>query len=356
MGAPFINEKKGPLCYGYLIDERIGFKVTYGFIGTMCFENPIGNNLIDFAWIDPKLIETIFEYTAAAYVQLCEQSQEYEALADGMMDFINRRYMHINVYLSMYLFSFIELFLEGRVDGCVLSNVVVEELGKEGHSDIQRENERYYTEGVDIIDMFVRSITERQSLVAQTLSRVLSDENKTQMDALARFYQYECSDPLFRELWHSRFEVSFGVLTDGATDVVQLSTLARIDDMLRYELVQTLIRDVQYKHCQSCGKLFIPTGRSDSLYCGRIMPGQEKPCNQIGANLVAKKKVGQSPALKLYRQAYHRLSKRVEFGYMEPAEFDEWKAQAVPKREQCLSGTLSLEEFTVWIDETSRQR
>lgn len=356
MDTLFIHEKKEPLCYGYLVDEKIGFKVAFDFIGRMCFENPVGKNLIDFAWIAPELIETIFEYTAAAYVQLCEQSQEYEALADGMIDFINRRYMHINVYLSMYLFGFIELFLEGRADGRVLSNVPVKELGKEEHFDIQRENDRYYIEGVDIIDLFMQSITERQALVAQTLSRVLSDENKTQTDALARFYEYECSDPLFRELWHSHFEVSFGVLTEGAADVVQLSALARIDDMLRYELVQTLIRDVQYKHCQNCGKLFIPTGRSDSQYCGRIMPNQDKPCNQIGANLVAKKKVEQNPALKLYRQAYHRLSKRVEFGYMESKEFDEWKEQAVPKRERCLSGELSLEEFTLWVDETSRQR
>lgn len=356
MDAPFIHKNKEPLCYGYLIADKIGFKVAFDFIGTMCFENPIGNNLIDFAWIDPKLIETIFEYTAAAYVSLREKSSEYETLADGIIDFINRRYMHINVYLSMYLFGFIELFLEGRADGRVLSNISVEEFEKEDYSDPQRENERFYTEDAGIIDLFMQSITERQALVAQTLSWVLSDENKAQKDALSRFYEYECSDPLFRELWHSRFEVSFGVITDGATDVVQLSALARIDDMLRYELVQTLIHDVQYKHCQSCGKLFIPTGRSDSLYCSRIMPGQEKPCNQIGANLVAKKKVEQNPALKLYRQAYHRLSKRVEFGYMEPAEFAEWKELAVPKREQCLSGVLSLEEFIAWIDNTSRQR
>lgn len=356
MDAPFIHEKKEPLCCGYLIADKIGFKVAFDFIGSLCFENPIGKNLIDFAWIAPKLIKTILENTAAAYVSLREKSFEYETLADGIIDFMNRRYMHINVYLSTYLFGFIELFLEGYADGRILSNIAVGGLGKKDSSNVQQGKEWYNNEDANIIDMFMQSITERQALVAQTLSRVLSDENKTQTDALGRFYEYECNDPLFRELWHSRFEVSFGVLTDDSTDVVQLFALARIDDMLRYELVQTLIQDVQYKRCQNCGKLFIPTGRSDSLYCGRIMPGQEKPCNQIGANLVAKKKVEQNPALKLYRQAYHRLSKRVEFGYMEPEDFNEWKAQAVPKREQCLSGALSLEEFTAWIDETSRQR
>ncbi len=126
--------------------------------------------------------------------------------------------------------------------------------------------------------------------------------------------------------------------------------------MIRYELVQTLAQEVQYKRCQSCGKLFIPSGRSDSLYCGRIMPGQTKPCNQTGANLVAKRKVEQNPALRIYRQAYHRLSKRVEYGYMTPDAFDEWKAQALPKREQCLSGEISFDEFTLWINKTSRQR
>ncbi len=347
MDTSHIHEKNGPLCYGYLSGDKIGFKVAFDFIGTLCFENPIGKNLIDFAWIDPEFIETIFGYTSAVYEQLREKSQEYEALADGMVDFINRRYMHINTYLSMYLFALIEYFLEGRADGRVLSNITIE--GFKG-------NERYYTEDAGIIDMFMQSITERQAMVAQTLSWVLSDEDKSQKTALARFYEYERTDPLFRKLWHSRFEVSFGILSDDTTDVVQFSTLSSIDDMLRYELVQTLINDVHYKHCQNCGKLFIPTGRVDSLYCDRIMPGQEKPCKQIGANLVAKKKTEQNPALKLYRQAYHRLSKRVEFGYMELKEFAEWKEQAVPKREQCLSGELALEEFTLWIDETSRQR
>lgn len=356
MDTSLIHEKKGPICHGYRINENIGFKVAFDFIGTLCFENPIGKNLIDFAWIDPELIETIFGYTSAAYAKLREKSQEYEVLADGMIDFINRRYMHINVYLSMYLFSLVEFFLEGRADGRVLSNVASEEFGEKEHSNIPQRDERYYTEDAGIIDMFMQSITERQAMVAQTLSWVLSDEDKSQKNALARFYEYERTDPLFRKLWHSRFEVSFGVLTDDAMDVVQLSALSSIDDMLRYGLVQTLIHDVHYKHCQNCGKLFIPTGRVDSLYCDRIIPGQEKPCNQIGANLVAKKKVEQNPALKLYRQAYHRLSKRVEFGYMEPEEFNEWKEQAVPRRDQCLSGALSLGEFTVWIDETSRQR
>ena len=356
MNNPLIHEKKEPLCYGYLINDKIGFKVEFDFAGKLCIENPVGQNLVDFAWIDAELIQFLFKTTASVYFSLCKESEKYDYLADGMIGFLDKKYMWINCYLTMYLFGFVEFLLECRADLRLLSNVAVDSFIEEGYSIVQIGDELYPHKDGSIIDVFVQSITERQALVEKTLSKVLGDSNKVHQDALFRFYDYEGNDVLFREHWHSRFETSFGIRSDNLPGVVQLSALARIDDMLRYELVQMLVRDVQYKCCQSCGKLFIPSGRSDSLYCGRIMSGQEKPCNQIGANLMAKKKIEENPALRLYRQAYQRLNKRVEFGYMTPEAFDEWKAQAKPKSEQCLCGELSLDDFRLWIDETSRQR
>ncbi len=101
---------------------------------------------------------------------------------------------------------------------------------------------------------------------------------------------------------------------------------------------------------------FIPVGRVDSLYCNRIMPGWTKPCNKIGANLAAKKKVNSNPALKIYRQAYQRMNKRMEQGYLEREAYDSWVTEAAEKRDQCLAGELSYKEFADWIDATSRRR
>jgi len=113
---------------------------------------------------------------------------------------------------------------------------------------------------------------------------------------------------------------------------------------------------VKYKHCQCCGKLFVPEGRSDSLYCDRIMPGQERPCNEIGAHLVALEKRKNDPALSIHRQAYNRMYNRVEMDYMSRFDFDVWAKEAKKKRDACHAGKLPLDEFVKWIDGTSRQR
>jgi hypothetical protein len=87
-----------------------------------------------------------------------------------------------------------------------------------------------------------------------------------------------------------------------------------------------------------------------------LMPGQERPCCEIGANIVAVEKRKTHPELRVYRQAYERLYKRVEMGYMERTDFAVWYITAREKRDACHSGELPLNEFLRWIDETSRQR
>lgn len=245
----------------------------FDFLGTLCFENPIGKNLIDFGWLDGDFIKGFFKNTTGVYLYLCETHKDYASLANGMIDFISKKYMWINPYLSMYLFGFIEFFLEGYADRRLLSNVAMDAFDTAGHSLVSVGNRIFTHKHGNIIDTFVRSVTERQALVEQTLSKFLGDRHTSGQDALARFYEYEKDDTLFRVHWHSRFETRFGVTAEGHPEVVQLSALERIDDMLCYELVQMLVRDVQYKPCKLCGKLFIPSGRSDSVYCDRIMPG-----------------------------------------------------------------------------------
>jgi len=86
------------------------------------------------------------------------------------------------------------------------------------------------------------------------------------------------------------------------------------------------------------------------------MPGQKRPCSDIGANLVAVEKRKKHPELRVYRQAYERLYKQVEMGYMEQSDFTAWDTVAREKRDACHAGDFPFDEFEKWIDETSRQR
>ena len=71
-------------------------------------------------------------------------------------------------------------------------------------------------------------------------------------------------DSRFRKYWHSDFVMKLGKKADGY-DVQQFVVLENIDDMLRYELVQTLVMGIGFKRCENCGMLFVPSGRSDTL-------------------------------------------------------------------------------------------
>jgi len=86
------------------------------------------------------------------------------------------------------------------------------------------------------------------------------------------------------------------------------------------------------------------------------MPGQVRPCSEVGANLVFVEKRNANPVLKIYRQAYNRMYKRAQEGYMEWSDFHKWNRQAVDKRDACHVGELSFDEFVKLIDKTSWQR
>jgi len=86
------------------------------------------------------------------------------------------------------------------------------------------------------------------------------------------------------------------------------------------------------------------------------MSGQIRPCSEVGANLVFLEKRNANPVLKIYRQAYNRMYKRAQEGYMDWSDFDEWKKQALNKRDACHVGELSNNDLVQWIDDTSRQR
>ena len=344
-----------PLSYGFISDEKIYFKVKYDFLNEFSFYNTLGKDLIDFVWFDEKLARDIFEIIFNFYPILRHKKDDYWFIAAGLFDRVEK-YVMLNSYFSMYLLGFIDFLLTSHIDRRLLSNVAVDEFQRYGYFVETDTNQIFDLDKREFIDVFLYSMEERQQLVSQTLDKVLAEKNSSTESALARFYEYENRDELFREHWNSHFEAFFGKRAEDTAEIVQLTVLNRIDDMMRYELVQMLVRDVQYKHCQNCRELFIPSGRSDSVYCDRVIHGEDKPCKEIGAQIAAKKKLESNDGLRVYRQAYQRLKKRVEFGYMEDEEFEKWNEKALPMRNQCTDGKISFDEFKEWIDRTSRKR
>jgi len=86
------------------------------------------------------------------------------------------------------------------------------------------------------------------------------------------------------------------------------------------------------------------------------MPGQKRPCSEVGANLVAVEKRNAHPVLRTYRQAYNRMYKRAQEGYMDWSDFHRWNKQAIENRDACHADKLSNGDFEKWVDKTSRFR
>lgn len=344
-----------PLSYGFISNGKLYFKVKHDFLNEFSYYNTLGKNLIDFVWFDEKLARDIFEMVFSFYPILRHKKDDYGFIAACLLGRAEK-VLSLNSYFSMYLLGFIDFLLTSNIDRRLLSNVAVDEFQRYGYFVETDTNQIFDLDKREFIEVFLYSMRERQHLVSQTLDKVLTEKDSSAGSALARFYEYENNDELFCEHWSSHFEIFFGKRAENTAGIVQLTVLNRIDDMMRYELVQMLVRNVPYKYCQNCEKLFIPSGRSDSLYCDRVMPGESKPCKEIGAQIAAKKKLQSNDELKIYRQAYQRLKKRVECGYMSDEEFDEWNAAALPMRNECTDGKISFDEFKAWIDKTSRQK
>ena len=207
-----------------------------------------------------------------------------------------------------------------------------------------------------IPDLIFEAYQTKRQLIESTLKRIYEDQSGDGLTPLERYYQYEQEAPQFRKRFGASFTVHLWREKTGDCSVVQAAELDTVDDLLRYELFLLVTQGKGYKFCKNCGKPFIPDGRSDKLYCDRIMKGADKPCSEIGANLTEQRKITQNPIWKAYRTAYQRLHKRLELGYMQEEEYAAWKDEAAQKRDLCLAGKLSEEEYLDWINRTSRRR
>ena len=90
-------------------------------------------------------------------------------------------------------------------------------------------------------------------------------------------------------------------------------------------------------------------------YCNRIIPGEKKRCNEIGAFRKRATLVKTDPVYIVYIAAVKHMSKRKNAtSGLSEKKYQDWAWQAIDMRDRCLNGEISLEEFQNWLDETSR--
>ena len=348
--------KDRPLAYGFIEDGNLHSLIKWPFIEEVSVAQPVGKSLVDFIRFDRDFMISVFNILLTRYVQAQKWKNDYDFIALALLDVAEKsKLIGTNNYLSVYVLSYMHLLLDGEVDPRIL---VGEQAGRITNYirslDVDDSSEDTFFAKQELTGLYMDLIEDRQLNVEATLSLVLEQRETDGLTPIQRYYELEQKDEEFRKYWHSDFVMKLGKKADGY-DVQHFAVLENIDDMLRFELVQTLVQGIGFKRCKNCGMLFVPSGRTDTLYCDFIANGEAKPCNKIGANRKAKEKVAKDPVLQEHRRAYQRLNKRKELGYMEEAAFDIWSKEAATRRKQYEDGKLAPEAFKAWLDKTSYQ-
>lgn len=131
------------------------------------------------------------------------------------------------------------------------------------------------------------------------------------------------------------------------TEVLKTETPNNLIDFILYRY---LTENIRFRACKLCGSYFGIVGNSKVEYCDRVIPGSKKTCREMGPHRIySKRKMGE-PAIREYKRSYKAHNARIRYGLMTREEFNAWSLEAREKRDQCLTGKLSLEKFVEWLD------
>ena len=149
--------------------------------------------------------------------------------------------------------------------------------------------------------------------------------------------------------------LNFGAFSEPTAITAEVLNTESVSDLICFLLCRYLDMNLRFHACKFCGKLFGVVGNYKQEYCSRVIPGSEKTCKEMGSVRLYEKKIFSEPAIKEYKRSYKAHNARIRYGLMTREDFDKWAAEAREKRDACVAGKLSLEDFVSWLD-SDKQR
>ena len=127
-------------------------------------------------------------------------------------------------------------------------------------------------------------------------------------------------------------------------------SFASTEEILELELSKMLENDIRFRKCKRCGKYFIMKGNYDTRYCDRIADNETRSCQELAAQENYKKKMAENKALPIYSKYYKRYTARVKVRQIKEDDFKKWKYEALVKRDECMNGRITTEEYINWLE------
>ena len=127
-------------------------------------------------------------------------------------------------------------------------------------------------------------------------------------------------------------------------------------DVIYYLFSEMSKRDILFKKCKRCEKLFPCYYHKNVQFCERLDESRNETCRQIKfihlgrVNDMADDETRQI-VLDIYEKAYKRQRGRVDYGSLDKTKFKIWSKKARKQRDLCLKEAISIREFEEWIKE-----
>ena len=237
-----------------------------------------------------------------------------------------------NSYLTIYIAAFID-YLAENTDEALTGFTSF--MGSDFSAP--KKGSPHYM--MNFINAMVASIEQKKAEIKFYIDDIMKDKKSS---LTQRFVKRGKESKLFDFKFDSYFDYENEVIT---------YPLETMDDVIRFDMMQMLVNKVKFKPCKCCGHYFIPGGRVNSEYCDRIMPGETKPCNEIGAlktfDIVHK----DDDIHKAYITAYRRMDSRQRAKLITKDEFKQFGKIARAERKKCYNGEITLEQFKTWLDD-----
>lgn len=132
--------------------------------------------------------------------------------------------------------------------------------------------------------------------------------------------------------------------------ITEMLNTESAEDLVNFMLSRYLKENIRFRSCKYCGRYFGITGNAIVEYCSRTIEGSTKTCKEMGSVRRYEKRLMEDPVVKEYKRSNKAHNARVRTGRWTKEQFTEWSVEARRRRDECLAGKTTLEEFREWLD------
>lgn len=134
-----------------------------------------------------------------------------------------------------------------------------------------------------------------------------------------------------------------------------LYTIKSSLSLLLYEMSECIKADVNFVECPNCNQIFVPIGRSDTLYCSYPSPqNSKKTCKDIGAQIARSNKEKTDIVTGTYRKTYMRykmMIRRHPNDTRIKKKFEKLTTEMKKWRNDLVHGIITTEDVLDWLSE-----